>query len=361
MSKLTDGLLIGGGIAAAGLLGYLIYERFIKPSPMEQYLSQEYSKASYDLDRLLEQIKKGIPVTDKQVEEEWAYYKPSLDAMNTELRFEGLAPISLPDDFDTLSNEEKATTLKIYYMQANRRKAMNIDPTGRLFNTFTQILYGLGTCASVALFIRLVDIPGLIRKLKPPESPKKRTKIMNIKRSDGGFVKDAKVFIDDTMYVVSDGVLSVDLIVGQKYLIRIVKEGFEVLRKTIKIPKGTGPITNDFYLEPLAHPDAKPEEKPLPDMEPEEVVDLTPAAILATIAAWIGTTFEWMKNHPLETAAIIGFTIALVLTILTPWPGDEYATAMVFSSYLASIGIIISADDLLGKIPLKDLREWIGV
>jgi len=107
------------------------------------------------------------------------------------------------------------------------------------------------------------------------------------------------------------------------------------------------------------HPNTQDE--PIPDMEPDRVVDLTPDAIIALIASWLGTTAKWMKEHPLETAAIISLTIALVLTVISPIPGDEYAVGSVYSSYLAGIGITMSADELLSRIPLQNLRAWIGV
>ena len=359
-SGVVKGLAIGGGVGAVALVGYYLYKK-LKWSPMAEYLEKEYRETASDLNDLLEKIKKGVPITDKEVEAEWAKYKPKLDAMNQDIENEGGGGIELPDDFDTLTNEEKATTLKIYYMQANRRKAALAEPTGQLMSTLTKILYLFGACAAAAIFIRLVDIPGLIRKIRPPVSPRTRTKIINIKRSDGTFIENAKVIIDDTTYVVSDGVLSLDLIVGQKYLIRIIKEGYKELRRVIRIPSGTSPLTNEFNPEPIVHPDADPEDEPLPDMDPDRVVDLTPDAIIALIASWLGTTAKWLKEHPLETATIISLTIALVLTIISPLPGDEYAMGTVYSSYLASIGITMSVDELLSRIPLKDLRTWIGV
>jgi len=359
-SGVVKGLAIGGGLGAGALLGYYLYKK-LKWSPMAEYIEKEYREATSDLNDLLEKIKKGVPITDKEVNTEWAKYKPKLDAMNEDIENEGGRGIELPDNFDELTNEEKATTLKIYYMQANRRKATLVEPTGQLMNTLTRILYLFGACAAAAIFIRLVDIPGLIRKIRPPPSPRTRTKIINIKRSDGTFIKNVKVIIDDTPYVVSDGVLSLDLIVGQKYVIRIIKEGFKELRRVIRIPSGTSPLTNEFTPEPIAHPDADPEDEPIPDMEPDRVVDLTPDPILVLIASWLGTSVEWMKNHPLETATIISLTIALVLTIISPIPGDEYAVGTTLSSYLSRIGIKIGVDKLLSRIPLAALRAWIGV
>jgi len=321
-SGVVKGLAIGGGLGAIALVGYYLYKKILKWSPMAEYIEKEYREAVSDLNDLLEKIKRGVPITDKEVNAEWAKYKPKLDAMNEDIENEGGRGIELPDNFDELTNEEKATTLKIYYMQANRRKATLVEPTGQLMNTLTRILYLFGACAAAAIFIRLVDIPGLIRKIRPPVSPRTRTKIINIKRSDGTFIE---------------------------------------LRRVIRIPSGTGPITNEFNPEPIAHPNADPEEEPIPDMEPDRVVDLTPDYILALIASWLGTTAEWMKNHPLETATIISLTIALVLTIISPVPGDEYAVGTTLSSYLSRIGIKIGVDKLLSRIPLAALRAWIGV
>jgi len=359
-SGVVKGLAIGGGLGAIAFMGYYLYKK-LKWSPMAEYIEKEYRKAASDLNEELEKIKKGVPITDKEVNEVWNEYKPKLDAMNKDVENEGGGAIELPDDFDKLTNEEKVITLKMYYMHANRRKAGLVDPTGQLMSTATKIVYLFGTLASVAIFLWLVDRLGLIRKIRPPPSPRTRTKIINIKRSDGTFIKNAKVIIDGKTYDVSDGVLSLDLVVGQKYVIRIIKEGFKELRRVIRIPSGTSPLTNEFTPEPIVHPNAEPEDEPIPDMDPDRVVDLTPDAIIALIASWLGTSVEWMKNHPLETATIISLTIALVLTVISPIPGDEYAVGSAYSSYLAGIGIAISVDELLSKIPLKDLREWIGV
>jgi len=232
-SGVVKGLAIGGGLGAIALASYYLYKKILTWSPMAEYIEKEYRKATSDLNDELEKIKKGVPISDDEVETVWNEYKPKLDAMNKDVENEGGGGIELPDDFDELTNEEKATTLKIYYMQANRRKAGLVEPTGQLMSALTRILYLFGACAAAAIFIRLVDIPGLIRKIRPPPSPRTRTKIINIKRSDGTFIKNAKVIIDGKTYDVSDGVLSLDLVVGQKYIIWIIKEGFEKLRDVI--------------------------------------------------------------------------------------------------------------------------------
>ncbi|MCW7078217.1 MAG: hypothetical protein OCU22_03690 [Canidatus Methanoxibalbensis ujae] len=355
---IISGLKFGVGVGACAIGGYLIYKYFFEKekSPMIEWLEREAMATAADISEETDKIRKGEEITDKDVEIIESIYLPKLEYTNEELQSIGVSPIELPPKYETMSNEEKVLYLKNATHSALRNLAWWYNPPW--YKQLWEGLLSFGVWvllpAGTLLLFWKGKIPEFVRKIKKI-SPPKRTKIFNVLDHNNNSI-NFKAEIDGVLYT-SDypGNLELPLKHGN-HVINIFAEGFKRITDIIEIVPGTDPVINRYTLDPIPNPMTG---EPLPDEDPQDIVDTTPISILSLIAAMLGTTVKWMQEHPLETATIIGVTAALAFTLLTPLPGDEAACAMWASSVFAGMGLNVGWLDLITNMP-SDVVKYFG-
>ena len=342
--KISEGIGLGVGVGACTLAAYAIYRMFFaKKSPLDAWTEAQVKRAMSDAERIILKIQSGQPVTEADVEAEEAIYLPTLQALNEQIEmYDKDAVVELPPEYDNMSNAEKALYVKNAVVSAGQKLAYFRD---RSFWEYicsvvrTAGIWVMLPITSYALF-RYGQIPELVRKIMPQKPPKGR-KIFEVYDPDGNPL-DAEILVDGKTYHTTNGILSLDLYVGQ-HIVMILANGYKIIRDVIEVVEGSK--VNTYQPEPIVNPVT---DEPLPVEDPQETVDTLPLDILSLLAEWTGTTVEWLRRNA-YCAAMVALAAAVVIgaALFSRNPMATESAAACVLPLLAPCGIYKTEDEVI--------------